>query len=118
MRGRKNIFGTLFCEKNSSTVNCSPTCGARNNSYVYFSVPQRVFVRCEATRGAKQEERVFRPVRLFLHKDEKQFSRPATGAFLVKNDALDGKRGLFFIHFSAASESRRKMACSFPCFPG
>jgi len=57
-------------------------------------------------------------VRLFLHKDEKQFSRTATGAFLVKNDALDGKRGLFFIHFSAASESRRKMACSFPCFPG
>jgi len=40
-------------------------------------------------------------VRLFLRKDEKQFSRPATGAFLVKNDALceAGGEGYFYSFF-------------------
>jgi len=43
---------------------------------------------------------------------ETLFLRPAKGSCLIKGDALDGKRNLFFM-FSAASESRRKHAFFF-----
>jgi len=51
-------------------------------------------------------------VRLFIRNDEKQFWRPPTSAFPVKNDALDGKRE-FFVRIFARILMRAKIRAFF-----